>query len=293
MFFAGLIICVASILMIIAGVSARKRGDAVGGNLALIGKIGIVIAAMAVVGSGVRVIGPGEVGVMDLFGKVIDRELHSGVNLVNPLVNVTRFSIKTREMQETMNVPSKEGLQVDLDVSILYKIKPEAASDIFSTIGPDFADIVIMPSFRSAARNVSVLYDASALYTEARENLAKDLFSQLETTLDERGVILERVMLRSIVLPTTVTQAIEEKLKADQEAQKMTFVLEREKLEAERRRVEAVGIKEANKIIAEGLTANYIQWYRIEMLKELVTSPNNTIIIIPDDLKGVPLIMNK
>jgi len=293
MFLTGIFVLVVSVVFIVSGVSAKRRGDLHGGTLSLVGKTGIVAALVLLMGSAVRVIGPGEVGVVDLFGKVYERELHSGVNLVNPLVNVHVFSIKTREMQETMNVPSKEGLQVDLDVSILYKMKPDAASEIFRTIGEDYANIIILPSFRSAARSVSVLYDASALYTESREVLAKNLFDRLKEILDERGIILERVLLRSIRLPETVTQAIEDKLKAEQEAQKMTFVLERERLEAERRKVEAGGIKTANAIIAESLSPEYIQWYRIEMLKELVNSPNNTIIIIPDDLKGVPLIMNK
>ena len=293
MFFLGIVILILSIILIVIGLSVKQRGDIRGGNLILSGKVGIVLAAIAFIGSSVRIIGPGEVGVIDLFGKVNDNELNSGINFVNPLVNLHKFSIKTREMQETMNVPSKEGLQVDLDVSILYKIKPTAASEIFKTIGANFENIVILTTFRSTARNVSVLYDASALYTESREVLSQTLFENLRDILDERGIILEKVLLRSIRLPDTVTQAIEDKLKADQEAQKMTFVLERERLEAERKKVEAEGIKTANQIIATGLTANYIQWYRIEMLKELINSPNNTIIIIPDDLKGVPMIVNQ
>ena len=293
MFLTGIVIIVVAVVLIVAGVSIRKRGDIRGSSYSLIGKIGIVVGIGALVGSGIRIIGPGEVGVIDLFGKVNDRELLSGVNLVNPLVNMHIFSIKTKEIQETMNVPSKEGLQVDLDVSVLYKMKPDAASEIFKTIGENFASIVILTSFRSAARNVSVLYDASALYTESREIFAQSLFDDLQSALVERGIIIEKVLLRSIRLPATVTQAIEDKLKADQEAQKMVFLIERERLEAERKKLEAIGIKDANTIIAEGLTAGYIQWYRIEMLKELVNSPNNTIIIIPEDLKSVPMILGK
>lgn len=293
MFILGIILGIVGVFVIIGGSVAKKHGDVRGGTVVLAGRMLIVFAVFAFVGSSVRLIGPGEVGVIDLFGKVYDRELQSGINFVNPLVTLHTISIKTREMQETMNVPSKEGLQVDLDVSILFKVQPDAASEIYKTIGSNFENIVLLPSFRSAARNVSVLYDASALYTESREVLSQNLFDNLKSEMANRGIILEKVLLRSIRLPDTVTQAIEDKLKADQEAQKMTFVLERERLEAERRKVEAEGIKDANMIIAQSLSPYYIQWYRIEMLKELVNSPNNTVIIIPDDLKGVPLIMNK
>ena len=196
-------------------------------------------------------------------------------------------------MKETMMVPSQEGLQVDLDVSVLYKMQPDAASDIFNTIGPNFESIVILPLFRSAVRGVSVNYDAKSLYTSGREIIAQALFDNMEASLAKRGFIVEKVLIRGIILPSTLTNAIEDKLKADQEAQRMEFVLEKSKLEAEQKRIEAVGIKDANKIIAEGLTDSYIRWYRIEMLKELVNSPNNTVIIIPEDLKSVPMIMGK
>ena len=245
-----------------------------------------------IVASGIRIIEPGEVGVLDLFGKVQDREIRSGVNLVNPLMRVHAFSIKTREMQEQMNVPSQEGLEVDLDVSILYRMQPEMASEIFKTIGPDFEEIVIRPSFRSAVRNVSVRFEARDLYTAGRELITQSLFDDLQDNLAGRGIEIEKVLIRGIKLPEMVTTAIEEKLKADQEAQKMQFVLQRVELEAEQKKIEAGGIKAANEIIAQSLTDNYIRWYRIEMLKELVNSPNNTIIIIPEDLQSVPMIMN-
>ena len=293
MFVVGLIILALSVIFIIAGMAAKKRGDFRTAPVGLVGKIGIGLGVVLIVGSGIRIIGPGEVGVQDLFGKVLDRELNSGVNLVNPMVRVHLFSIKTQDMQETMNVPSMEGLQVDLDVSILYKIQPEKASDIFKTIGVRFQEVVIIPSFRSAARNVTVRYDAKALYTAGREVITQSLFDDLQESLKDRGIIIEKVLLRSIKLPPMVTNAIEEKLKADQDAQKMVFVLQKETQEAERKKVEAMGIKNANTIIAQGLTSSYIQWYRIEMFKQLINSPNNTIIIIPEDLKSVPMILEK
>ena len=292
MLFIGIAVIIVSLFLMVAGKTASHHGDIRGASASLFGKVGIPVGVALIIGSAVRIIGPGEVGVQDLFGSVKDRELQSGVNLVNPLVNVHTFSIKTREMQETMNVPSQEGLQVDLDMSILYRIQPDQASEIFRTIGINFEDIILRPSFRSAARNVSTRFNASDLYTESRERITIDIMENLQEILSERGIEIEQVLMRSIILPNTVTQAIEDKLKADQEAQKMTFLLERERLEAERKTLEAGGIRDANRIIAEGLTASYIQWYRIEMLKQLVNSPNNTIIIIPDDMDGMPMIMN-
>jgi prohibitin 1 len=292
MFLPGIFFVILGVVFIVVGVSLKKIHNPQAGPIGLAGRAVIAVGVIMIVVSGIRIIEPGEVGVMDLFGKVRDNELNSGVNLVNPLMRVHSFSIKTREMQEDMNVPSKEGLDVDLDVSILYRMQPDKASEIFKTIGTDFENIVIRPSFRSAARNISVRFEAKDLYTAGRDLITQAMIEDLQNSLSERGVIIEKVLLRSIKLPTTVTNAIEEKLKADQEAQKMEFVLQREKLEAERKTLEAGGIKSANEIIAKSLTDNYIRWYRIEMLKELVNSPNNTVIIIPEDLQSMPMIMN-
>ncbi len=293
MFIPGVIFIIIGIVLVISARGIKKTAAQQGRSVGLVGSIGIVLGIVLIVASGIRIIGPGEVGVLSLYGKVMDKEIDSGVNLVNPLMSVHTFSVKTREMKETMMVPSQEGLQVELDVSILYRMNFEDASEIFRTIGPDYEDIVILPTFRSAVRDVSVNYDARDLYTSGREIIEKSLTDALEASLRTRGFILEKVLFRSVTLPPMVAQAIEEKLKADQEAQKMTFVLQKEQMEMERKKIEAEGIKEANRIISESLTSNYIRWYRIEMLKELVNSPNNTIIIIPEDLESVPMIMNK
>jgi len=292
MFIPGIIFVIIGIVLTLTGITARKKGNIQGANLGTIGKIGIVAGVVLIVASGIRIIDPGEVGVLDLFGKVQEKEIYSGINLVNPLMKVHPFSVKTQEIKESMMVPSQEGLQVDLEVSILFRMKADAASDIFMTIGSNYENIVIMPMFRSAARDVTVRYDAKALYTSSREIISQSIFDDLKKNIDGRGFILENVLLRSITLPPTVTNAIEDKVKAEQEAQKMQFVLQKESQEAERKRIEAGGIRDANKVIAEGLTDSYIRWYRIEMLKQLVNSPNNTIIIIPEDLKSVPMIMN-
>lgn len=167
-----------------------------------------------------------------------------------------------------MNVPSKEGLNVSLDVSILYRLDASRAVDVYKNIGPGYKEIVIVPQFRAAARGVTVVHEAKALYTSEREMLAQAIFTSLKELVSDRGIILERVLLRGMQLPTTVSQAIEQKLKAEQEAERMKFVLQRETQEAERKRVEAAGIRDAQTIINESLTSQYLNYLWINTLNQ-------------------------
>jgi len=214
----------------------------------------------------VRIVPAGYVGVVDFFGNVSPNYLRSGINFVNPLAKVILLSVRTLEAMEIMPVPSKEGLTINLDISILYRLDQNRAVDIYKTVGPFFRDIIVSPTFRSAARGVTVSYEAKALYTSERELLSQAVFSDLKKLLADRGIVLERVLLRGIQLPPTVSQAIEQKLKAEQEAERMKFILQREKLEADRKRVEAEGIRDAQTIINQSLTAQYLQYLWINTL---------------------------
>ncbi|MCM8801179.1 MAG: prohibitin family protein [Candidatus Omnitrophica bacterium] len=200
------------------------------------------------------------------------------------------MNIKTEEIKETMVVPSKEGLSVSLDVSILYRLAPELASDIYKRVGEGYREIAIVPQFRSVCRGVTVNYEAKALYTSSREEIALKIFTDLEAMLKERGIILERVLLRAITLPPTVSQAIEQKLKAEQEAEQMKFILEKEKKEAERKIIEAEGIAKAQEIIAQRLTDRYLTWRFMEKIEAFGKGQNNSIILLPYDQKILPLI---
>lgn len=200
------------------------------------------------------------------------------------------MNIKTEEVKEVMIVPSKEGLSVNLDVSILYRLSPEAASDVYRKVGEGYREIVIAPQFRSAARGVTVNYEAKALYTSSREEISAKIFDDLNAMLSERGIILEKVLLRAITLPTTVSAAIEQKLKAEQEAEQMKFVLEKEKKEAERKIIEAEGIARAQEIIAQKLTDRYLTWRFLEKIDSFGKGQNNSIILFPYDQKILPLI---
>jgi len=216
----------------------------------------------------VRIVPAGYVGVVDLFGRVSLKPLNSGLNLVNPLARVVMMSTRTQEETEVMSIPSKEGLNVNLDITILYRLEANRAVEIYKTVGPYYKDIVLVPQFRSAARGATVNYEAKALYTSEREVLAVGIYGALEKSMQERGVYVENVLLRSIVLPTTVSSAIEQKLKAEQDAERMKFVLQKETQEAERKRVEAAGIRDAQGIINQSLTSQYLHYLWINTLNQ-------------------------
>ena len=227
--------------------------------------IGMVVGVLFAM---VRVVPAGYIGVVDFFGNVSPQPLQSGISLVNPLARVVSISVRTQEDKETMSVPSKEGLNVALDVSVLYRLDPSRAVEVYKTVGINYQDVILVPQYRAAARGVTVGHEAKALYTSEREMLAQAIHDSLVSLIGNRGVIIERVLLRAITLPTTVSNAIEQKLKAEQEAERMKFVLQRETQEAERKRIEAAGIRDSQKIISESLTSQYLHYLWINTLNQ-------------------------
>lgn len=250
----------------------------------------IALAAVFIVGSFIRIVPAGTVGVYDLFGRVQDKERVPGLNFVNPFAKLQIMTVKTEEIKEVMVVPSKEGLSISMDVSILYRLLPEKASDIYKTVGQGYRGIVIVPQFRSAVRGATVDYEAKALYTSSREEIAGRIYDDLTVLLAERGMQLEKVLLRAIQLPPTVGGAIEQKLKAEQEAEQMKFILDKERKEAERRIIEAEGIAKSQEIINKTLTREYLQHEAIQSQMKMANSPNNTVIYIPVGTNGIPLV---
>ena len=251
---------------------------------------GIILALVFGFFSLVRIVSAGHVGVVDLWGNVEEQVRKPGINLVNPFVNLVIMDIQTQELKETMQVPSKEGLTMAVDISILYRLSPEKASNIYKTIGKDYDEVVVVPQFRSAVREATVFYEAKALYTSSRDEITNKIFADLEKMLSERGVILEKVLLRAVQLPSTVSQAIEQKLKAEQESEQMKFVLTKESQEAERKVIEAKGIAEAQGIINKTLTQAYLQHEAIKAQMMMANSPNHTTVYIPSGDNGIPLI---
>jgi regulator of protease activity HflC (stomatin/prohibitin superfamily) len=263
----------------------------------------IVGAFIALVLSCIVQIGPGQVGVPILFGSVQDNVLKSGLNLVNPLITVEELDIKTQAYtmsvanmegqikgDDAINTLTSDGLTLRLDVTIWYRVNESEAPNIIRTIGINYEEKIVRPAVRTALRDISVKYTATDIYSVKREDFIIDVTKNLEKSFDGRGVILEKVLLRNVELPDKVREAIDEKISAEQRAQQMVFVLQKEKQEAERKKVEATGISEAQKIISNTINPQYLQWKYIEALKDLISSKNNTIVIAPYDQKLMPLL---
>lgn len=239
------------------------------------------------------IIDAGHVGVVNFFGIVSTKTLSAGINPVNPLARVIKFSIQTKELKENMQVLSREGLTIGLEISALYRLNPDSAARVYQTIsGGDFENIVLIPQFRSISRSVTASFQASALYSSEREQLSLNIQKELSAMVSPRGIIVESTPLRNVALPTQLTEAIEQKQRADQESQRMEFILTKEKQEADRKRIEAQGIADFQKIVATGLSDQLLQWKGIEATEKLSTSANAKIVIIGSGKGGLPVILD-
>ncbi len=257
-----------------------------------LGKYIFLAILLIVIGSKCFVIIPaGYVGVQELFGKVYDQTLPAGFHLINPLLSIKKLSVRTQELTEEAMVPSQEGLSVNLDVTVLLSLMPDQAANVYRTIGLDYIRIVVEPQVRSVIRGVTASYEAKALYTSEREVIATEMIKHLEPLLVSRGVKVEKVLLRSMTLPPILSQAIEKKLEAEQQAEQMKFVLDRQRQEANRVRIEAEGIADFQKKVAEGLTDTYLKWKGIEATQKLSESQNSKIVIIGSGKEGLPVIL--
>jgi regulator of protease activity HflC (stomatin/prohibitin superfamily) len=270
----------------ISNQSAGTRTAAAGlGTMAL-------IFTMITVSQVFTVIPAGNVGVVNFFGTVSDVTLKSGINFVNPLATVVKMSIQTLEMKEVMDVPSKEGLTVQLETSILYHLNPEKAADVYKTVGLDYATVLLETQFRAVTRGVTAGYEAKALYTSEREHLSLLILKEIQTLSEARGITVESVPLRKVGLPPGLSQSIESKLQAEQESQRMEFVLLKEKQEADRKRIEAQGISDFQKIVVQGISDQLLRWKGIEATEKLASSPNAKVIVIGAGKDGLPLILD-
>jgi len=286
-FIIALIIVAASVYFYF---NARKSGRMQESRIAS----GIIVVGVLVILSHLfTVIPAGTVGVVDFLGSVSNTTLKSGVNFVNPMANVVKFTIKTQEVKESMNVPSKEGLSVQLEISLLYSLDPENAAKIYKTVGQNYEEIILIPQFRSVVRGVTSKYDAKALYTASREQLTNEMKVELEKLVGPRGITIEAAPMRQIILPGGLTASIEEKLKAEQESQRMQFILKKEEQEADRKRIEAKGIADFQDIISRGLSQNLLQWKGIEATEKLANSTNAKIVVIGSGKNGLPIILNQ
>jgi prohibitin 1 len=252
--------------------------------------LAVLVLAVTVAVSTAKIVPPGNVGVLILFGRVYGT-ISEGVHLVNPLATMELMSVRTKEVFEHAEAPSKEGLNVALEVSCLYHLQASEAAKVYRQIGPNYETVVVNPQFRAAIRGITVNHDAKDLYTSSRELISEEIFKDLQENLGKRGIVVETILLRKVDLPKLVVEAINAKLAADQQAQQMRFVLDKERQEAERKRIEAQGIQDFQRIISQGLTEQLLRWKGIETTRALAESPNSKTVII-GGRDGMPLIFN-
>lgn len=229
--------------------------------------------------SGCVIIRPGEVGLKTRFGKVTDVQREAGPALVGPGVRYIRMPVRTLNVEISLDLPSQEGLNVQADVSILYHLERDSLRRILEEVGPSWESSLVLPVFRSAVADVCARFQAKAMHSGARSEIEAQIRDRMDEVLRDRGIVTEAVLLKSIQLPSRLYAAIEAKLSAEQEAQRMAFVLDSEEREAERRRIEATGIRDAQQILADGLSEEILAWRSIEAFLELAASPNAKIVV--------------
>lgn len=292
---------VIGIIVIVVGFAIAKADPPIRSYSSVVKIVGVVVLIIGALLSSLVQIEPGEVGVQKLFGKVSNSTLESGLNIINPLMEVVPFNIKTQNYtmsskhdegdvtgDDAIRVLTADGLEVVIDLTVLYRVVSNEAPRILKEIGTDYKNTIVRPICRTKIRDNAVYYDAVALYSSKRDEFQGKIFSTIEKDFKDRGLLLEQLLVRNITLPESVRTTIESKINAEQDAQKMTFVLQKEKQEAERKRVEAQGIADYQKILSTGLSDKQLQY---EMIKAIATSPNAKLIIM-DTKKSMPIILN-
>jgi regulator of protease activity HflC (stomatin/prohibitin superfamily) len=265
------------------------------------GALGLAIVAFVVILFGSSfwtVVEAGETGVKSLFGKVKDAEFHSGFHFKNPFVRVTKLSIRTQDYtmsvtqgegqrhgSDVISALTKEGLSVDLDITALYHLVEEHASDVYRDVGLDYDEVVIRPQIRSVIREIIAQYEAKDIYSEKRQEAAQQIADVLRTKLDPRGIEIEDVLLRHVELPNKLAESISLKLQAEQDAERKDFEIAKETKEAERKRIEAAGQRDAQAIINQSLTTHYLNYLYIQNLKDI----EGTIYVPTNPNTGVPI----
>jgi regulator of protease activity HflC (stomatin/prohibitin superfamily) len=281
------------VILIIIGFTLKANESPLSKFSNLFRIFGIVIILIGLLSSSFKQIDAGKVGVKSLYGNVQPDVLVSGLHVVNPLLDITIFDAQTqnytmsaihdegdKEGDDAIRVLSNDGLEVVIDLTVLYRVLPNDAPKILKSIGENYTDKIVRPVTRTRIRDNAVYYDAVALYSSKRAEFQQRIFKSIEADFKSRGLVLEQLLIRNINLPASVKTTIESKINAEQEAQKMQFVLQKEKQEAERKRVEAQGIADYQRIISTGLTDKQLQYEQIKAQKEIATSSNAKIIFM-------------
>jgi len=251
-----------------------------------------VIFAIVYPLASLRTVPPGSVGVVTTFGAVSDAVLPSGMHVVSPFAGVAIFSTKVILLEEPSVVPTKQGLNVNLDIAMLYRIVPEKARDIFVKLGEDYQISYLQPQLSAAVRGVTSGVRAEALYNSTREQLQTELQTIMQGLLDTHGIVVEKVLLKDVVLPQLLKTAIETKTAAEQEAERMVFVLQKERQEAKRKEVEATGIQTFQNIVSKGISAPLLQWKGIEATEKLAEAKNSKLVLMGNSKASLPVLMS-
>jgi len=255
--------------------------------------VGLVVMLLGILTSCIIQIEAGQAGAQKLFGKIQKDVLGSGLHFINPLVDVVKLDIKTQNYtmsglqdeghksgDDAIRVLTADGLEVTIDLSVLYRVIPNEAPKLLSETGDNYEDKIVRPITRTRIRDNAVYYEAVSLYSTKRDEFQQRIFKTIEADFSKRGLLLENLLVRNITLPQSVKATIEQKINAEQDAQKMQFVLQKEKQEAERKRVEAQGIADYQRIISESLTDRQLQYESIKAQLEIAKSANAKVIIM-------------
>jgi regulator of protease activity HflC (stomatin/prohibitin superfamily) len=265
---------------------------------------GLIAIVFGILTACVKQVDAGEVGVQKLFGKVDNNVLGSGLSFVNPLVTISEINVKTQEYtmsaihnegkkegDDAIRVLTSDGLEVTLDLTVLYHVNKEDAPRIVQEIGEDYERVIVRPITRTKIRDNAVAYSAVDLYSIKREEFQTRIFKDIDGIFKGRGLVLEQLLIRNIALPESVKAAIEEKINAEQASQKMQYTLQKEKQEADRKRIEAQGIADYQRILSQGLSDKMLQYEQIKAQKELSLSPNTKVVIMNG--KSAPFILGQ
>ncbi len=288
-----MVLLILGIIIFFVGMSFQRSNDILKRFATPVRIIGVIVLLLGVLTACIIQVDAGEVGVQKLFGKVQPSVLGSGLHFINPLVDVVKMDVKTQNYtmsgiqdeghkngDDAIRVLTADGLEVTIDLSVLYRVVPADAPKLLSETGDNYEDKIVRPITRTRIRDNAVYYDAVALYSTKRDEFQQRIFKTIEDDFRKRGLLLENLLVRNIALPQSVKSAIELKINAEQESQKMQFVLQKEKQEADRKRIEAQGIADYQRIISESLTDKQLQYESIKAQLEVAKSPNAKVIIM-------------
>jgi regulator of protease activity HflC (stomatin/prohibitin superfamily) len=281
------------LIFFFVGALALRRPSSLSPYARILRLAGLGLALIGVLAACIVQIEAGEIGVQVLYGSVQNNVLSSGLHFINPLVNVVHMDTKTqnytmsaihnegvKEGDDAIRVLSADGLEVVIDLTVLYKVIPSAAPEILRQTGADYTDKIVRPLARTKIRDNAVYYDAVSLFSTKRDEFQTRINKSIEDDFHRRGLLLEQILIRNITLPQAVKTSIEQKITAEQDAQKMQFVLQKERQEAERKRVEAQGIADYQRIISESLSDKQLQYESIKAQLEIAKSPNTKVIVM-------------